>query len=74
MTHQLTIDQKHCRGLDLCHACEAIKPGLALHVERHGRLLISGPATAENGSTLSRLVACCPDRAIMIKPVEESAS
>lgn len=71
MTHQLTIDQTHCRGLSLCHACEAIKPGLALHVERHGRLLVSGPATAENGSTLSRLVACCPDRAIMIQPVEE---
>lgn len=71
MTHQLTIDKKHCRGLSLCHACEAITPGLVLHIERHGRLLISGPSTAEHSSTLSRLAVCCPDLAIMIKPVEE---
>ena len=70
MTHQLTIDQKFCRGLGLCHACEAIKPGLVHHCERYGRLLISDPSTAAHGATLSRLVACCPDQAIMIKPVE----
>ena len=62
MTHQLTIDQKYCRGLSLCHACEAIRPGLALHVERHGRLLISGPETMAQSTTITKLINCCPER------------
>jgi len=71
MMHQITISPRYCRGLGLCHACEAIQPGLVLHCERHGRLLISHPATAEHSATISALIAACPDRAITIKPVEE---
>ena len=68
--HQLTIDQRACRGLTLCHACEAIKPGLVEHCAINGRLLISHPNTAAQSSVLSRLTVACPDRAIMIKPIE----
>jgi hypothetical protein len=70
MTHQLTIDQKYCRGDDLCHACSAVLPGLYEHCLEHGRLLLSGPSTGEYGGLISRLIACCPDRAIVINPVE----
>jgi hypothetical protein len=71
MTHQLTIDQRYCRGDDLCHTCAAILPGLYDHCLEHGRLLISHPATREHGGLLSRLIAGCPDRAIVITPVGE---
>lgn len=70
MMHQLTIDQKHCRGTTLCHACEAIQPGLVEYCAINGRLLISHPNTAEHSSVLSRLAQVCPDRAIMIRPVD----
>lgn len=69
--HQLTIDFADCRGLDLCHACEAITPGLVKHCQRHHRLLLSWQNTGAQSALLSRLVACCPDRAIMIKPLPE---
>jgi len=69
MMHELTIKTTYCRGLGLCHACESIMPGLALHIERHGRLLISGPSTGEHGGTISRLIQICPDRAIHVRPV-----
>jgi hypothetical protein len=59
MMHQLTIDTTACRGLDLCHACTAIKPGLVDYCAKHGRLLLSHEHTV------------CPDRAIMIKPLVE---
>ena len=68
--HQLTIDPKCCRGIALCHACEAIKPGLVDYCTKHGRLLISFANTARYSSMLSRLAQVCPDRAIMIKPME----
>jgi hypothetical protein len=71
VTHQLTIDQRYCRGDELCHACTAILPGLYDHCLEHGRLLISHPATGKHGGLLSRLIACCPDRAIVVVPVEE---
>jgi ferredoxin len=71
VTHQLTIDRRYCRGDDLCHTCTAIFPGLYEHCQEHGRLLISHPATGEHGGLLSRLIACCPDRAIVVVPVEE---
>ena len=70
MMHQLTIDQKTCRGPALCHECEAITPGLVEHCAINGRLLISHPNTATHSSVLSRLIVACPDRAIMIKPIE----
>jgi len=70
MMHQLLIDHQYCRGLHLCHQCEAIRPGLVKHCETKGRLLISGPATAANGSTISALIACCPDRAITINALD----
>jgi hypothetical protein len=41
------------------------------HCLEHGRLLISHPATGEHGGLLSRLIAGCPDRAIVVVPVEE---
>jgi ferredoxin len=68
--HQLTIDTKYCRGLHLCHTCEAIRPGLVKHCEQHGRLLVSWQATGSNAATISSLIAHCPDRAITITPVE----
>jgi hypothetical protein len=71
VTHQLTIDQKYCRGDDLCHACAAILPGLYEHCLEHGRLLISHPATGAHCGTISKLISCCPDRAIVVVPVEE---
>ena len=58
--HQLTIDPKYCRGLALCHVCEAIKPGLVMHCHHYGRLLISHEHTASMQPTISRLVAECP--------------
>ena len=70
MMHQLTIDQKTCRGPALCHECEAITPGLVACCAVNGRLLISWENSGRHASTLSRLVAACPDRAIMVKPVE----
>jgi len=51
MMHQLLIDHQYCRGLQLCHQCEAVRPGLVKHCEQHGRLLISWPATAANAAT-----------------------
>jgi hypothetical protein len=71
MTHQLTIDQRYCRGDELCHACTALLPGIYEHCLEHGRLLISHPSTGEHGGLLSRLIAGCPDRAIVVIPVEE---
>ena len=68
MMHQLTINA-HCRGLDLCHACEAVMPGLVKHCEQHGRLLISWSSTGRHGGALSRLIQACPDRAIHLKPL-----
>lgn len=69
--HQLTIDFVDCRGLNLCHACEAITPGLVKHCQHYGKLLISWQNTGAQSALLSRLAAACPDRAIMIKPVDE---
>jgi hypothetical protein len=71
VTHQLTIDQRYCRGDELCHTCTAILPGLFDPCLEHGRLIISLPATGEHGGTISRLIACCPDRAIVVVPVKE---
>lgn len=68
--HQLTIDADACRGIDLCHLCTAIKPGLVEHCAKHGRLLISHDNTSRIQPILSRLVAVCPDRAIMIEPID----
>ncbi|QQG66374.1 hypothetical protein HP555_11090 [Desulfobulbus oligotrophicus] len=70
MMHQLTVDSRHCRGLHLCHQCEAITPGLVHYCEMHGRVLISWPNTAAKQPLLSKLIVNCPDRAIMMKPVE----
>lgn len=69
MMHQLTIDQKACRGVSLCHGCEAITPGLVEFCSVNGRLLISAENTAIHSSTISRLVAACPVRAIFIKSI-----
>jgi ferredoxin len=71
MMHQLSIDATACRGLDLCHACTAIKPGLVDYCAKHGRLLLSHEHTARIQPLLSRLVAVCPAQAIMIKPLME---
>lgn len=68
--HQLTIDRSRCRGLHLCHQCEAIKPGLVKYCEQYGRLLISHPSTGRHSSTISRLIVECPDRAITMEPIE----
>jgi ferredoxin len=70
VTHQLTIDQRYCRGDELCHQCTAILPGLYDHCLEHGRMLISHPATGDNAGTISQLISSCPDRAIVIMPVE----
>lgn len=69
--HQLTIDAHACRGLHLCHACEAIKPGIIDYCTKHGRLLISFANTAQQQPIISRLIAVCPDQAIVIKPLTE---
>lgn len=67
--HQIVIDTKRCRGLHLCAACESIKPGLVKYCEQHHRLLVSWPSTSRYADTISRLIASCPDRAIVIKPL-----
>ena len=70
MMHQLTISDR-CRGMALCHACEAVAPGIVNHCQRHGRVLLSGPSTGAHGDTISRLLQACPERAIHLKPLEE---
>jgi hypothetical protein len=69
MMHQLTIDPSACRGITLCHACEALMPGLVNHCKHYGNLLISHENTAVNSSRISRLISECPDRAIMMQPL-----
>jgi len=69
MLHQLTVDPRYCRGLHLCHQCEALQPGLVEHCKT-APVVIQEWAAREQGSMLSALVACCPNRAIHIKPID----
>lgn len=69
MMHALTIDLSCCHGLDLCHECERVKPGIHAHCAEHGQLLISGPGTMAHSATFTKLINCCPNRAITIRPV-----
>ena len=64
MMHSLTID------LSRCHECERVRRGIHAHCAEHGRLLISGPETMEHSATITRLINCCPSRAITIMPVD----
>jgi len=68
VTHKLTIDQKRCRGLNLCHQCEALQPGLVAACEKQGLINIQEWVLREQGLSLSALIVACPDRAIMIMP------
>lgn len=70
MMHQITVDADRCRGLHLCHACEAAMPGLVQHCEQHGRLMVSGESLTCHSQKISQLIARCPDRAVMVKRVE----
>jgi len=71
-THRLTIDVHRCRGLRLCHQCEALQPGLVHACEQQGHITIQEWAAREQGQDLSALARCCPDRAIMIQPAKEA--
>lgn len=70
MMQQIAIDQNRCRGLHCCHECELLLPGLVQYCSHHGRVLVSWESTGSHGDTISRLIAACPDRAIVIKPLE----
>ena len=68
--HQLTVDRKRCRGIHLCHPCEVLQPGLVHACERQGHITIQEWAAREQGQDLSALIVACPERAIMIQPVD----
>jgi len=71
-THQLTVDQSRCHGLDNCRACELVAPGLVAYVKKHGKILIGRWALIEKSATISQLADACKSKAIMVKPVESS--
>lgn len=56
MTHQLTIDQSRCHGLDNCRTCERIMPGLVDHCRDHGRLLLGEWALGDHSEKLSAVI------------------
>lgn len=66
--HEITVDSRRCRGTYICHQCEAVLPGLVQACERDGLILVNDWALSDNSPTISELVRCCPDRAIMIMP------
>jgi hypothetical protein len=69
MTHQLTIDQSRCHGLENCKACERIAPGLVAYCADNGHVLIGEWAMVEKSAMISRLVVFCSARAIVVRPV-----
>lgn len=67
---KITVDKKRCRGLHLCHRCEAVQPGLALACGRFGHVIVQDWAARDNSAMISQLIQTCPDRAIMIMEVQ----
>lgn len=71
MMHQITVDKDRCRGPHCCYECETVHKGLVEYCAHYGRVLVSWPSTATHSDTISRLIAACPDRAIVIKPFDQ---
>lgn len=69
MMHALTIDFARCHGIGICFECEKIRRGTYAYLEKYGQLLISGPNTMAHSATFTKLINCCPNRAITIRPV-----
>jgi len=69
--HHLTIDANRCRGVHLCHQCEAMHPGLVEWCETYGRVDINEWASRDHSQDISRLIVACPERAITVQPAKE---
>lgn len=67
MKHELSIDSKICPGTRLCSVCEILQPGL-VEACSTTPVLIQQWANRECSGVISRLIAACPHRAIMVKP------
>lgn len=69
MMHQITVNRDLCRGPHCCYECERAIPGIIKYCEQHGRVLVSWESSGKHADTISNLIASCPDRAIVIKPM-----
>lgn len=68
MDHHLIIDHRRCRGVALCHCCEAITPGIVAACRSRGHVVVAPWAVREMSPMISQLIVACPDRAIMVRP------
>lgn len=69
MIYHVTVN-KDCLGFGHCRQCESVEPGIAYHIENHGKVITSGHFMELNKSRIERLIQCCPKSAISIKKAE----
>jgi ferredoxin len=69
MIYHVIINQD-CLGFGRCRQCEAVEPGIAYHIDKHGKVIASEYFVELNRSRIERLIQCCPKSAISIKKVE----